>query len=91
MKMRPLEEGLEIKPGETVTLKPGGLHIMLTGLTHPLAQGSTLKMTLKFEQAGSVDVDYPVVAIGAPAPGVSAGGGSMKMEGHSGMMPMQKH
>jgi copper(I)-binding protein len=91
MKMRPVEEGLEIKPGETVTLKPGGLHIMLTGLTHPLAQGGTLKMTLKFEQAGSVDVDYPVVAIGAAAPGVSAGGGTMKMEDHGGMMQMQKH
>jgi copper(I)-binding protein len=28
MKMRPVEGGLEIKPGETVTLKPGGDHMM---------------------------------------------------------------
>ena len=28
MKMRPVEGGLEMKPGETVTLKPGGDHMM---------------------------------------------------------------
>ena len=26
MKMRPIEGGLEIKPGETITFKPSGLH-----------------------------------------------------------------
>ena len=39
MQMRPVEGGLEIKPGETVTLKPGGLHVMLVNLKHPLEQG----------------------------------------------------
>ncbi len=32
MKMRKLDKGLEIKPGQTVELKPGGYHIMFTGL-----------------------------------------------------------
>jgi hypothetical protein len=36
-------------------------------------------------------VEYPVSAIGAPAPGAAAGSGGMKMEGHGGgMMQMDK-
>jgi copper(I)-binding protein len=91
MKMRPAEGGLEIKPGETVTLAPSGFHVMFRDLKHPLEQGKTVKATLKFDKAGTVDVDYPVVAIGAPAPGVAAGGGSMKMQDHGGMMQMDEH
>jgi len=91
MKMRPVEGGLEIKPGETVTLAPGGFHVMLVTLKHPLEADQTVKATLKFDKAGTVDVEYPVVAIGAPAPGAAAGGGSMKMQDHGGMMQMDKH
>jgi len=92
MKMRPVEGGLEIKPGETVTLQPSGFHVMLVDLKHPLEQGQTVKATLKFDHAGTVDVEYPVAAIGAPAPGAAAGGGSMKMQGPGGgMMQMDKH
>jgi copper(I)-binding protein len=91
MKMRPVEGGLEIKPGETVTLAPGGFHMMLVTLKHPLEAGQTVKATLKFDKAGTVDVDYPVVAIGASAPGSAAGGGGMKMQDHGGMMQMDKH
>jgi copper(I)-binding protein len=91
MKMRPVEGGLEIKPGETVTLKPGSLHMMLVDLKHPLEQGQNVKATLKFDHAGTVDVEYPVAAIGAPAPGAAdAGGGSMMKGGdHGGSMMMQ--
>ncbi len=91
MKMRPVEGGLEIKPGETVTLKPGGYHMMLVDLKHPLEQGQSVKATLKFDHAGTVDVEYPVAGIGAPAPGAAdAGGGSMMMGGdHGGSMMMQ--
>ena len=88
MKMRPVEGGLEIKPGETVTLQPGSYHIMFVNLKHPLEQGQSVKATLKFEHAGAVDVEYPIVAIGAPAPGVAAGGGTM-MQGAGGGMMMQ--
>jgi|SRR5208282_232251 len=91
MMMRPVEGGLEIKPGETVTLKPGGFHVMLVNLKHPLEQGNTVKATLKFENAGTVDVEYPIAAIGAAAPGVPAGGGTMMMGDHGGgMMQMNK-
>ena len=84
MMMRPVEGGLEIKPGETVTLKPSGLHVMLVNLKHPLEQGKTVKATLKFDTAGTIDVDYPIAAIGAAAPGVPAGGGTMMMQGGGG-------
>jgi copper(I)-binding protein len=91
-----VEGGLEIKPGETVTLKPGSFHIMLLNLKHPLEQGNTMKATLKFDSAGTVDVEYPILAIGAAAPGVAQGGGSRMqgggMMGPSGgaMAPMNK-
>src|SRR6516162_426492 len=90
MKMRPVEGGLEIKPGETVTLAPSGFHVMFRQLKHPLEQGKTVKATLKFDKAGTVDVEYPVMAIGALAPGAAVGGGNMKMHDHGGMMQMEK-
>ncbi len=88
MKMRPVEGGLEIKPGETVTLQPGGYHMMLVDLKHPLEAGQDVKATLKFDKAGTVDVDYPIAAIGAPAPRRRRGGGMM-MGDHGGGMMMQ--
>src|SRR5687767_3465690 len=54
-KMRPVT-GLEIKPGQTVELKPGGMHVMLLGLKQPLKQGQRIKGTLVFEQAGTVAI-----------------------------------
>lgn len=90
MKMRPLEGGLEIKPGETVTLKPGSDHVMLMNLKHPLEAGKTVEATLQFEKAGPLKVEFAILAMGAAAPGAPAGGGSMMMEGAGGhMMQMQ--
>ena len=77
MKMRPVEGGLEIKPGETVTLRPGSVHMMFVNLKHPLQAGGAVEATLQFEKAGTVKVELPVVAIGAAAPGVTTGGGTM--------------
>ena len=65
MKMRELKDGLEIKPGETVELKPGGYHVMFVDLKEPLKQGEDLTVTLKFAKAGTVEVKYPVAAVGA--------------------------
>lgn len=90
MKMRLVEGGIEIKPGETVTLKPGSDHMMLVNLKHPLEAGKTVEATLQLEKAGTVKVEFPILAMGAAAPGAPAGGGSMMMEGHGGhMMQMQ--
>src|ERR1700731_2995936 len=63
MGRRPVEGGLEIKPGHPVTLKPRGFHMMLVNLKHPAAQGNPVQATLKFSAAGSVDAPYPIAAI----------------------------
>ena len=68
MKMRPLPNGIEIKPGATVELKPAGNHLMFTDLKQPLKQGETVKATLQFEKAGSLEVSFTVNALGANAP-----------------------
>jgi copper(I)-binding protein len=80
MKMRPVTGGLEIKPGQTVELKPGGFHIMLMGLKQPLEAGQTVKGTLTFEKAGTVEIEYKVEPIGATpkAEGGQGGHGGMK-------------
>ena len=91
MKMRPVEGGLEIKPGETVTLKPGSNHLMLMNLKHPLEAGKAVEATLQFEKAGTVKVEFPILAMGAAPPGAAAGGGSMMMEGHDHMMQPGQH
>ena len=69
MRMRSVE-GIEIPAGQTVTLRPGGLHLMLVGLAQPLRQGETVPVTLRFERAGEVRVALAVQAAGArePAP-----------------------
>jgi hypothetical protein len=72
MKMRPVKGGLEIKPGETVELKPGGLHAMFVGLKKPLLRGERVKGTLVFEKAGTIEVEYAVAPLGAQS---GAGGG----------------
>jgi uncharacterized protein YcnI len=65
MKMRKLDAGLEVKPGQSVELKPGGYHLMFTGLREGVKQGKPVKGTLVFEKAGSVEVEYLVAPIGA--------------------------
>jgi copper(I)-binding protein len=68
MQMREVKGGLEIGPGQKVELKPGGFHIMFQDLRAPFKQGETLKGQLRFEKAGTVDVEYKVQSIGAGAP-----------------------
>ena len=65
MEMRDVAGGLEIGAGQTVELKPGGYHMMFMNLHDPLKQGETIKGQLRFEKAGTVDVEYHVEAVGA--------------------------
>jgi copper(I)-binding protein len=68
MRMRGVEKGIEIPPGATVELKPGGFHVMFMGLKAPFAKEAKVPLTLVFEKAGSIDVDLMVQAMGALAP-----------------------
>lgn len=65
-RMRPAD-GLPLPAGARVTLAPGGIHIMLLGLTRPLADGDTLDLTFVFDHAGAIPVAVPVdLARGMP-------------------------
>lgn len=65
MKMRRLENGLQIAPNETVELKPGGYHLMLIKPSKPMKEGDKHKITLSFKQAGDIEVELEVKDISA--------------------------
>jgi len=67
MKMRPVKDGVELKPGQTVEFKSNAFHLMLVDLKQPLQQGQRVKGTLTFEKAGTVDIEFVVEGIGGPA------------------------
>jgi hypothetical protein len=69
MRMRNLARGLEIAPGATVELRPGGYHVMFMDLARPLREGERVRGTLRFERAGEVAVDVEVRGIAAGAGG----------------------
>jgi len=78
MKMRPLDKGLDIEPGKTVKLAPGGYHLMLLDLRTQLKQGDKVPVTLQFEKAGKVTLLLDVQGVGAQAPaGSDHSGGHM--------------
>ncbi len=60
MKMAHLEQGLPLPAGETVVLKPGSNHLMLMGLTIPLVEGQTARLTLQFEKAEDITVEAAI-------------------------------
>lgn len=76
MRMRAIP-ALDIPPGQKVALAPGGYHVMLLDLKHPLAVGDKLPLTLTFEKAGTIDVEVDVEAANAAAAGKAGG-----MRGH---------
>ena len=68
MTMRPVENGLSIPAGQSVTLAPGGYHLMLMDLKGPLKKGDRVPVTLAFEKAGEVKVTLDIEGIGATGP-----------------------
>ena len=64
IKMRPAED-IDIAPGATVMLEPGGLHLMLTFLQKKLVEDESFALTLTFEHAGEVMVDVMIAGMGA--------------------------
>ena len=68
-------EAIDVKPGEPITLEPGGLHVMLMGVKDKLNEGDVLPLTLTFEKAGEVTLEVPIK-------GLKAGAGHGHGEGH---------
>ena len=64
-------DGLDLPAGQPVTLAPHGLHLMLTGLKHPLVAGSYITVALTFRQSGTATYNVAVVPIGATGPGIA--------------------
>ena len=56
MKMRQVEGGIDLLPGKTIHLAPGGFHVMLVGLNAPLTANSMFEITLVFQNAGKKTV-----------------------------------
>ncbi len=83
MKMSPIE-ALELPAGKAVELRPGGHHLMLMQLAEPLQEGSTIPVTLTFEDAdgkrSTLEVEVPVKPLThGTRPG---GGGHGHGQGH---------
>jgi len=60
MKMKKINDGIEIPPGKEVILKPGGLHIMFKNLNKNLVVGEKEKAILKFKKTGKIIVNFEI-------------------------------
>ena len=58
-KMRPVE-AIEVPAHGEHRLQRGGDHVMMMGLTAPLAPGDTVAATLVFDDGDTLDVEIPV-------------------------------
>ncbi|WEK52336.1 MAG: copper chaperone PCu(A)C [Candidatus Kaistia colombiensis] len=81
MTMRPAAEGVEIPAGGTLTLEPGGYHVMFIRPKAPFVQGESVPLTLTFAKAGSVDITLTVSPIGAAGPATDHSMHNMHHEG----------
>ena len=59
MKMSPVPN-IKIPAGGSVSLKPGGLHIMLIKLKQELISGQKITLTLNFEKSGPMTITAEV-------------------------------
>lgn len=66
VRMRPAGP-VPVPAGAAVEMKPGGLHVMLSGLKGPLQPGRLLPLTLRFERAGVIQAKIPIRAQGSDA------------------------
>jgi len=59
MQMRSVA-ALTLKPGQSLQLDPGGLHVMVMNLKAPLKAGEKVPLVLSFEKAGTIKVEADV-------------------------------
>jgi copper(I)-binding protein len=59
MRMRQVEK-IDLPAGESVSLQPGGLHVMLIGLKQNLVPDESIPLTLRFEDGSEVTLQAPV-------------------------------
>lgn len=90
MRMRPVPS-VDVPAGGSVTLEPGGYHVMLMGLTAALEEGDVVPLTLTFEHAGTIEVDAMILGAGASGAGAYAPRGNMDGHGGGGMQGHGTH
>lgn len=61
MRMQELKNGIEIGPGATMSLAPGGTHLMVMGLEKPFNKGESVDFTLYFEDGSQLSKRFPVL------------------------------
>jgi copper(I)-binding protein len=74
MRMRPLPSGIDIPPGRTTELKPGGLHLMFLDLKAPFVRGTKVPVVLTFEHTGDIRIELEVRDLRAGPPEAGAHG-----------------
>ena len=62
MRMRQIAH-IHLPPNKTVSLEPGGLHIMLFDLKAPLKPGDKVPMTLTFKDGSSKEITADVRSV----------------------------
>jgi copper(I)-binding protein len=68
MRMQRLDDGLLVPAGGTVVLKPGSFHLMFNGLQRRLVEGDSETVTLEFERAGTIELEFSVKGPGEMGP-----------------------
>ena len=61
MEMRQME-AVDLPAGKKIEFKPGGMHLMFSGLKQPLALGSKVPVTRKFDKSGDVKVEFEIMS-----------------------------
>ena len=59
---------IEIAPGDSAALEPGGLHAMLMMLHGPMVVGETFPLTLTFDDGSEIVVEVPILGVAARGP-----------------------
>lgn len=60
--MQEIDGGITLAPGKGQLLQPGGMHVMLMGLTGPLEAGTEVDLVLELSDGSTLDVTAPVKA-----------------------------
>ncbi|NLR72068.1 copper chaperone PCu(A)C [Novosphingobium sp. ERN07] len=68
MRMRQVTDGIAVPAKGSVELKSGGYHLMFMGLRRQLRQGERIPVTLRFQRAGNVTVQFAVQPVGSTGP-----------------------